>query len=153
MKIKKLLAIGTAVLMLGVSSVAVYGASAYKSVPEMVAGITGRTLESVVDERVQTGKSYATIAADAGKTDEYIEGATQIRKDVLDARVAAGLMTQEEADALIAACDGTGTCTAGTSACLTGGACGGAGAGIGGGACGGLGTATGGRGGCGIGRR
>ncbi len=155
MKIKKMLAIGAAVLMLGASSVAVYGASAYKSIPEMVAGITGRTIESVIDERVQTGKSYATIASDAGKTDEYIEGATQLRKDVLDARVAAGLLTQEEADALIAACDGTGTCTTGTSACLTGGACGGAGAygtGAGGGACGGLGAA-GGRGGCGLGSR
>lgn len=114
-KIKKLLAVGVAVLALSAVSVTAFAASAYSSPAEAVAALTSRTVESVVEERQDTGNTYCTIADEAGVLDEYQSALLEMRKDALDARVAAGSMTQEQADEMLAAmeanmanCDGTG---------------------------------------------
>ncbi len=114
--IKKIFAVGTLVLALGATSISVLADSAYKNPAEAVAGITGRTLESVVAERYETGKSFGTIASEAGKLDEFKAEILEIKKDSLNAQVEAGRITRERADAIIkameenqAVCDGTGT--------------------------------------------
>lgn len=149
--LKKLAVAGVFATVVALSSVSVMAASPYDNLGEMVADITGRTVESVVQERQETGKSYGQIAAEAGKLEEFKAESIEMKKDVLDARVAAGQMTQEQADTVLAAikatqavCDGTGT-----------GACGVAGGGFGMGCGAGAGRGTGngaGRGaGCGVG--
>ncbi|NLV36370.1 MAG: DUF2680 domain-containing protein [Clostridiaceae bacterium] len=104
------------VFILTVGSVAAFAASQYATPAEAVAGLSGREVQSVIDERAQTGKTYGAIANEAGVLDKFKAEMLEIKKDTLAARVAAGTMTQEQADAVIArieenqaSCDGTGT--------------------------------------------
>lgn len=119
-KIKKITAIGAMVLVIGATSITAFAASKYSSPAEAVAGLTGKTVESVIQERQDTGKSYGTIAEEAGKLEEFKQEKLQILKDNLAKRVADGTITQERADEIVkaveerqAACDGTGTGGAG----------------------------------------
>lgn len=96
-KLKKILAIGTAVMMLAASS-SVFAAT-YDTPAEAVAGITGMTEKAVASERAN-GKTYGMIADEAGKLDEFKEAMLEIKKDTLDRRVTAGTLTQERADEL-----------------------------------------------------
>ena len=132
--IKKLIALGTVVVTIGVVSAAAVAASAYNNPAEAVAGLTGRTVENVVAERVETGNTYGTIADEAGVLTEFQAQVREIKKDRLNSRVEAGTMTQERATAIIealeenqATCDGTGQARVGQ----TMGACFGAGSGMG----------------------
>lgn len=109
-------AIIAAVLILVAGSVTAFAASQYATPAEAVAGLSGREVQSVIDERAQTGKTYGTIAKEAGLLDKFKAEMLEIKKGTLAERVAAGTMTQEQADAVIARieenqanCDGTGT--------------------------------------------
>lgn len=113
MKLRKMVL--TLVLALGVTSVVAYAASAYGTPAEAAAGLTGRTLESVTEEKVENGKSYGTIADEAGKLDEFKAEMLEMKKALLEKKVADGVLTQEQADEILAAieenlasCDGTG---------------------------------------------
>lgn len=112
---KKLVVAATIVGMLGVVGVA--GAS-YTTGETTHAGIvsalTGKSLDQVTAERV-AGKTYGTIANDAGKLVEFKAENLVQRKAVLDQRVKDGNLTQVQADAIYssmeayqATCDGTG---------------------------------------------
>lgn len=112
---KKAIAIGTMVLTIGAVSAAAMAASSYSTPAEAVAGLTGRTVDSVVSERADSGNTYGTIASDAGVLDQFKAEMLEIKRDRLNARVEAGTLTQEQADAIIkaveenqATCDGTG---------------------------------------------
>ncbi len=114
--IKRLAIVGIAVLTLAAGAVTAFAASQYATPAEAVAGLTGREVQSVIDERTETGKSYGTIANEAGVLDKFKSEVLEMKKDALAARVAAGTMTQERADAILARiemnqanCDGTGT--------------------------------------------
>jgi len=113
---KKIVIAGAAVLALIAGSITAFAASQYSTPAEAVAGLTGREVQSVIDERAQTGKTYGSIANEAGVLDEFREEMLEMKKDMLTARVADGKMTQEQADAVIArieanqaSCDGAGT--------------------------------------------
>ena len=121
-KLGKIFAVSAIVLAIGASSASVFAASIYKTPAEAVAGITGRTVASVTTERVETGKTYGTIASEAGKLDAYKVESLEMKKDLLKAQVAAGTITQAKADEIIKAlednqaiCDGTGTAKIGQS--------------------------------------
>lgn len=114
--IKKLVVTGVAILTVATMSVTAFAASQYKTSAEVVAGLTGRDVQAVIDEKIVTGKTYGTIANEAGVLDEFQKEMAEIQKDTLAARVANGTMTQEQADAILqtieekrATCDGTGT--------------------------------------------
>lgn len=113
---KKLFAACVAVAAVTVTSVTAFAASAYSTPAQAVAGLTGRTEESVISERQESGKTYGTIAADAGKLKNFQDEMLELRKDQLAKKVEAGTMTQERADEILAAiqanqavCDGTGS--------------------------------------------
>jgi hypothetical protein len=113
---KKLVIAGFAVLTVAAGSVTAFAASQYATPAEAVAGLSGREVQSVTDERTQSGKTYGAIANEAGVLDKFKAEMLEMKKDTVAARVAAGTMTQEEADAIIARieenqanCDGTGT--------------------------------------------
>lgn len=136
-----------AAAVIAVVSVTALADSTYSTPGEVVAGLTGRTEESVAAERQESGKSYGAIAAEAGKLEEFKKEMLELRKKNLSAQVAAGTITQERADEILkafeenqAVCDGTGSARIG---CAMGGqlGCGGTGRGLGcgagaGGACG-----------------
>lgn len=115
-KLKKLLIVGVAVLVLSALSITALAAAAYESPAEAVAGLTGKTLEDVIAEKSETGKTYGQLANDAGVLDEFKAASLEMKKDILAAKVADGQITQEQADELLAAitenqttCDGTGS--------------------------------------------
>lgn len=119
-KLKKIAAIGAMVLVVSATSLTTFAASKYSSPAEAVAGLTGKTVESVVTERSETGKTYGEIAKDAGKLEEFKSENLQIKKDILAKRVADGTITQARADEIIkaveerqATCDSTGNGGAG----------------------------------------
>lgn len=114
-KFKKFALIGLAVLVVSAMSVTAFAAS-YKTPAEIVAGLTGKTVDSVIEEKNDSEKTYGTIAKDAGKLDEFKSQMLEQKKELLQEKVAAGTMTQERADTMIKAmeqnqvnCDGTGS--------------------------------------------
>jgi len=97
------------------STSVVFGVVATKSQADITAGLTGKTVEAVTKER-SSGKTYGTIAKEAGKLDEFKTESLQQKKLVLDQRVKDGNLTQAEADKIYndiktnqVTCDGTGS--------------------------------------------
>lgn len=114
--LKKILVAGAMVIAIGTTSITAFAKSAYKNPAEAVAGLTNRTVESVVDERKETGKTYGKIADEAGVLDKFKSENLEMKKENLAAQVEEGKITQEKADQIIAAieknketCDGTGS--------------------------------------------
>lgn len=149
-KMKKALFAGAVVFIVGAMSLTAFAASAYSTPAEAAAGVTGKTVEEVVTERQDTGKTYGEIADDAGKLEEFKNEMLEIKKDALAQKVADGTITQEKADEITKAieenaanCDGTGSAGIGQNY--------GAGFGMGNGNCA-NGTYTGNRSGAGNGR-
>lgn len=105
-KFKKAIIIGAIVLGVGASSSTVLAASAYNNPVEALSGITGKTVESVLTEQYETGKSLGVMANEAGKLDEFQKELLEIRKDVLAQRVEAGNLTQQQADQMITSMEG-----------------------------------------------
>ncbi|MEI6602905.1 MAG: DUF2680 domain-containing protein, partial [Clostridia bacterium] len=119
---KKILFTGAVLVAIGATSITAFAASVYNTPAEAVAGLTGKTVAQVTEERQTTGKTYGTIAKDAGKLDAFKKANLQTKKDILAARVAAGTLTQAKADEIIkaleanqATCDGTGSAKIGQS--------------------------------------
>ncbi|MGE4352928.1 MAG: DUF2680 domain-containing protein [Oscillospiraceae bacterium] len=118
---KKLIVVGAVVLALGATSITALAASGSGTPAEIVAGLTGQSVESVISERAQSGETYGAIADEAGVLEQFKAQMIEQKKAALAERVAAGTMTQERADEIIAAmeenqanCDGT--CSGGTGA-------------------------------------
>ena len=114
-KTKKTILILGVFALLGAVSIGAYAASTYATPAEAAADLTGQTVDQVTAERLETGKTYGAIAADAGKLEEFKDAMIQMKQDVLDQRVADGVITREAADEIMAAieeraenCDGTG---------------------------------------------
>lgn len=113
--LKKTVAIlGTLGIM--ASSTAVYAATVTTKTPaEIVSGMTGITTTQLYTERA-AGKTYGTIAKDAGKLTEFQSQMLIEKKAVLDQRVKDKTLTQAQADAMYnsikanqATCNGTGS--------------------------------------------
>lgn len=116
LKFKKTMIIGAMVLTIGATSLTAFAASKYNTPAQAAAGLTGKTVESVISEKAETGKTYGTIAKEAGKLTEFKNETLEIKKDALDDKVKNGTLTQERADEIMAAlkenqknCDGTGS--------------------------------------------
>lgn len=114
MKFKKQLIAVVAVLgILGVAGTAY--AAEFKTPADIVSGLTGKTVEAVSAERA-SGKTYGTMAKEAGVLETFQEEMLVQKKAVLDQRVTEGRMTQDQANAIYAAiqenqvtCDGNGS--------------------------------------------
>ena len=118
--IKSYIAAATIIGLLGVTGTA-FAAVTGKTPAEITAGLTGKTVEQVITERA-TGKTYGSIANEAGKLDEFKTQTLEQKKSFLDQRVADGNLTQEQADAILnsiktnqTTCDGTGSARIGKS--------------------------------------
>jgi hypothetical protein len=118
-----------------ITAVGAVFAAELKTPAEIVSGLTGKTVESLNEERA-AGKTYGTIANEAGKLEEFKARMLEQKKAILDQRVADGILTREKADEIykalkenIASCDGTGSAGIGRKygAGFGNGVCGGAG--------------------------
>ena len=112
--IKTYIVAATIVGLLGVTGTA-FAAVTGKTPAEITAGLTGKTVEQVTAESA-AGKTYGTIADEAGKLEEFKAETLEQKKAILDQRVADGNLTQAQADAIYnslkanqATCDGTGS--------------------------------------------
>jgi len=113
-KLKKIAIAGAVILTVSSMSATVFAKSIYNSPAEAAAGLTGKTLEEVVAEKAETGKTYGKIAEESGKLEEFKSEMLEVKKDKLAESVTAGTMTQEKADEILAKikdaqanCDGT----------------------------------------------
>ena len=100
-------------------------AASFKTPAEIVSELTGKTIDAVNSERAD-GKTYGTIANDAGKLEEFKTQALEQKKVYLEQRVKDGTLSQERADAIYKAieerqstCDGTGSGSQGAG-CVAG---------------------------------
>lgn len=152
-KVKRIVALATVISLLGVSGV-VYAAE-IKTPAEITAALTGKSISEVYAQR-SDGKTYGTIASEAGKLEEFQAQILEQKKALLAQRVKDGTLTQAQADQMLtriqdnqAICDGTGNAGIGRGAGAglgrgSGRGMGqGAGLGNGAGTCGGLGTGMG----------
>jgi hypothetical protein len=96
------------------STSVVFGVVATKTPADITSGLTGKTIEEVTKERA-SGKSYGTIAKEAGKLEEFKTESLKQKKAILDQRVKEGSLTQAKADEIYnsivnnqGTCDGTG---------------------------------------------
>ncbi len=110
--VKKLIVLVTAIGVLGLSGI-VYAAD-IKTPADIAAAVTGKSITDVNTEH-DGGKTYGTIAKDAGKLDEFKTQMLEQRKAALEQRVKDGTLTQQQADQILtrinnnrAACNGTG---------------------------------------------
>src|SRR5659263_89667 len=116
MKKNKLFLILSVVTLLVIGlSTAAFAATDYKTPAEIVAGLTGKTVDEATADR-QDGTSYGAQAQDADKLDEFQTERLEMYKQYLDQAVLDGKLTQAEADKLLEEmdlrmedCDGTGT--------------------------------------------
>jgi hypothetical protein len=115
-KSKKFPILVAGIVVASAMSITALAASTYSTPAEAVAGLTGKTVESVIQERADSGKTYGALANESGKLSEFQSELLGMRKAALDAQVAAGTITQERADEIIATmeqnqqnCDGTGS--------------------------------------------
>ncbi|MEI8199824.1 MAG: hypothetical protein WCG21_07175 [Eubacteriales bacterium] len=102
------------ILVIGLSTAA-FAATDYKTPAEIVAGLTGKTVDEATAER-QAGTTYGAQAQAADKLDEFQTERLALCGENLDQAVLNGKLTQAEADKLLEemnlrmeACDGTGT--------------------------------------------
>lgn len=111
-KFKKILTIAIVILVIGITGVVF--ASDFRSPQDIVARLTGKTVEQILQER-EAGKTFGIIAKENDKLDEFKAQMIVQKKAVLDQRVKDEVITQEQADQIYstvktnqAICDGTG---------------------------------------------
>lgn len=110
--LKKWAAALTVAAVLGAGGAA-YAATALTPA-EIAANLTGKSVAELQQQR-QAGQTYGAIASEAGKLDEFQAQMLEQKKVILDERVAAGQLTQEQAETIYknmqenqVNCDGTG---------------------------------------------
>ncbi|KJS82935.1 MAG: hypothetical protein JM58_13735 [Peptococcaceae bacterium BICA1-8] len=109
---KKTLILIAAALLTVVFSAAAFAAS-YVNPGELVSGLTGKSEAEIYTERSQ-GKTFGQIAEDNGQLDKFRSEMQEYKKEIIDERVKAGVISKENGEALkkaieerIAACTGT----------------------------------------------
>ncbi|NCC80026.1 MAG: hypothetical protein EOM07_10555 [Clostridia bacterium] len=100
-KIRNIVAAGALTLAMGVTSLTVFAATKYDSPQEALAGITGKTIEEITEERYEEGKTYGEIAAEAGELDAFKEELFEQKKEIIEERVAEGSLSREYADEIL----------------------------------------------------
>lgn len=115
-KLRKFVTLGTMVLVIGSTSIVALATSAFNTPAEVVAELSGKSIESIITEKAETGKTCGTIAKESGKLEEFKSENLEKKKEILSKKVSAGTITQEKANEIIAAleknqvnCDGTGS--------------------------------------------
>ncbi len=112
---KKLLTPLLIVTVLLVAATSVWASTTVKTPAEIFASLTGKTVEEAYSQRAEEDKSFGQLAIEAEKFDAFTAEMLESKKALIQQRVDEGTLTQDEAEAFIAAmedrlenCDGTG---------------------------------------------
>ena len=100
-KARNIVAAGALTIAMGVTSITVFAAAKYDSPQEALAGMTGKTTEQIVEKKAMENKSYGAIAAEEGKLEEFKVEIMERKREVIQERVAEGILEQEDADAIL----------------------------------------------------
>ena len=116
MKTRRIFAVVTALVMvLGITSVTAFAGTSFSSPAELLASLTGKTVEAVTEEKGDADKTYGALAQDAGVYEGFKTGMQDLRENRILEKVENGDLTKDEADEILdaiaermATCDGTG---------------------------------------------
>lgn len=113
---KKIFTLAVVVLALVAMSITAFAVTTNQTPAELVAELTGRTVDSVRAQKIESGITYGGVANQAGFLEQFRNRMLELKKNQIEKRVAEGTMTQEEANTILEAieehqltCDGTGT--------------------------------------------
>lgn len=113
---RKIFTLTVVVLALVAMSITAFAVTTNQTPAELLAEITGRTVDSIRAEKIESGSTYGGVANQAGVLEQFRNRMLELKKSVIEERVAEGTMTQEQADTILKAmeehqltCDGTGT--------------------------------------------
>ena len=96
-KFNKILVVALVLFAFAAASLTAY-AFTFNSPAEIVANLSGKSVEDVTEEKFDSNKTYGEIAYDEGKWEEFREEVLESKKAYLDEMVEEGVLTQEEAD-------------------------------------------------------
>lgn len=118
---KKLIISATIVGILGVSGTAM-ASGAFTSPADILADLKGKSVTDVNLEKTTSGKTYGTLANEAGMLEDFQARMLEQKKNLLDQRVKDGQLTAQQAEEIYTAiqnnqatCDGTGSAQLGKS--------------------------------------
>ncbi len=101
--------------ILSITTATVYAATNYSSPADIAAKVTGKPVEKVIKEKLDSNKTYGEIAKDEEKLEDFKNEMRQYKKDIVKDKVKDGIITKEEGDKFLAEiekhqefCDGTG---------------------------------------------
>ena len=110
---RKFKTMALALSMTALLSTGMVFAAEYSSPIEVLSNLTGSSVEEIYEQR--GNKTLGSIAQEEGVSDEFKAAMLENKKAILEQRVKDGVLTQEQADAIlermetnIANCDGTG---------------------------------------------
>ena len=113
---RKIFTLTVVVLALVAMSITAFAVTTNQTPAELLAEITGRTVDSIRAEKIESDSTYGGVANQAGVLEQFRNRMLELKKSVIEERVAEGTMTQEQADTILKAmeehqltCDGTGT--------------------------------------------
>jgi len=105
---KTLMVLTIGILVLGTMAMS-FADSAFGPA-QIYANLKGITEEQAYDLRLETGKTFGTLAQENGIYDEFLAASLAAKTTYINGLVASGDLTQDEADAILdnlANCDGT----------------------------------------------
>ena len=92
--------VGVMILIISATSIFVFAAS-YNSPAEVAAAVTGKSIEAVIAEKMETKKTYGTIAKESGALEEFKKEMWEMKKAVLGEKVEDGIITREKAGEIL----------------------------------------------------
>lgn len=101
MKIKKKITFALAlVLTLSIGTITLAAPRHNAQNAEVLANLTGKTVEELVQERYNSGKTYGQLAEEYGVYDKFRAETLNNKKSILDQRVKDGTLSQKDADTI-----------------------------------------------------
>lgn len=97
-KFKKVIIVGLVVVALAATSLTAFAFTGSSTPAEIMANITGKTVEEVTNQKFESNLTYGELAFDEEVWEEFQDEMLENKKVFLDERVADGTLTQEDAD-------------------------------------------------------
>lgn len=98
--IKKLIALSLAATAVLSTSIISFADSKYDNPIQAAAGLTGKTIEEVSEAR-KNGQTLAQYVDQFGKLEEFQAEVLEQKREMIQARIEAGRITQEQGDAIL----------------------------------------------------
>lgn len=99
---KKMIILAAAALLILATSATVFASTSASTPAEILAGLTGNSVAGVTQQRIETQQRYGDMAEEAGVLDQFRAEMNELKEASLAELVAAGTMTQDQADAILA---------------------------------------------------